>query len=107
MLTEYCVVFCTCPDAAVAENIAQQLTESRLVACTNIVPHLKSIYFWESKVTEGTEVLMVMKTKQKKLVDLEKALLKLHPYKFPEFIAMPIMYGNSDYLKWVEEVVQD
>ncbi|MBS0290450.1 MAG: divalent-cation tolerance protein CutA [Proteobacteria bacterium] len=105
MQGEYCVVFCTCPDAVIAESISRQLTESRLVACTNIVPQLTSIYFWESKVTSGNEVLMIMKTKQEKLADLEKAIIALHPYKFPEFIALPIIYGNSKYLEWVEEVV--
>jgi len=53
MTTAYCMVFCTCPDATTAENIARQLTESRLVACTNIVPHLTSIYFWEKKGNRG------------------------------------------------------
>ncbi|MBN9287711.1 MAG: hypothetical protein BGO43_02855 [Gammaproteobacteria bacterium 39-13] len=105
MTTAYCMVFCTCPDATTAENIARQLTESRLVACTNIVPHLTSIYFWEKKVTEGDEVLLLMKTRQEKLVDLEKAIVKIHPYKFPEFIAFPIIYGNKQYLEWIDEVV--
>lgn len=106
MSTEYCVVFCTCPDKAIAERIAHQLTESKLVACTNIVPQLTSIYFWEAKVTTGEEVLMMMKTRQEKLADLEKAIIALHPYQFPEFIALPIIYGNSRYLNWVDEVVK-
>ncbi len=106
MSTEYCVVFCTCPNAEVAQNIANQLTAQKLVACTNIVPGLTSIYFWESKVTEGKEVLMIMKTRQEKLADLEKAIIDLHPYDFPEFIAIPILYGNSKYLNWVDEVVK-
>ncbi len=104
MTFEYCVVFCTCPDATIAESIARQLTESRLIACTNIVPQISSIYFWEAKVTSGEEVLMIMKTRQEKLADLEKALVAIHPYKFPEFIALPIIYGNSKYLGWVDEV---
>ena len=105
MSSEYCVVYCTCPDSATAESIARALTESRLVACTNIVPHLTSIYFWEQKVTTGDEVLMIMKTRQDLLTDLEKAIVELHPYKFPEFIALPIIYGNKKYLDWVDEVV--
>jgi len=46
-----------------------------------------------------------MKTRQEKLVDLEKAIVKIHPYKFPEFIAFPIIYGNKQYLEWIDEVV--
>lgn len=105
MNLSYCVVLCTCPDQITAESIAQQLTADKLVACTNIIPHLTSIYFWQGKVKEGTEVLMVMKTRQEKLSDLEKALVKMHPYDFPEFIALPIIYGNASYLQWIDEVV--
>ena len=104
MNTSFCVVYCTCPDQATAESMARQLTESRLVACTNIVPHLTSIYFWEGKVTEGTEVLMIMKTTQDKLDALEEAILAVHPYDFPEFIVLPIIRGNKDYLNWVKSV---
>jgi periplasmic divalent cation tolerance protein len=106
MTLPYCVVYCTCPDLVSAQKIAHHLTQSGLVACTNIIPHLTSIYFWEGKVKEGQEVLMIMKTRQEKLSDLEKAILELHPYEFPEFIAMPIIYGNSKYLQWVDEAVQ-
>lgn len=105
MTMSYCVILCTCPDHATAESIARHLTESSLVACTNIIPHLTSIYSWEGKVTQGSEVLMIMKTRQEKLADLEKAVVAVHPYKFPEFIALPIIYGNSQYLKWIDEVV--
>ncbi len=101
----YCIVLCTCPNQEIAQSIANNITDSRLVACTNIVPHLTSIYFWDGKVKQGNEVLLMMKTRKEKLSDLEKAILAMHPYEFPEFIALPIMYGNRDYLQWVDEVV--
>ena len=105
MAIEHCVVFCTCPDAITAASISTQLLQESLIACVNIVPQISSIYFWEGKVTSGEEVLMIMKTRKDKLVGLEKALVAIHPYEFPEFIAMPIIYGNSKYLSWVDEVV--
>lgn len=105
MTTSYCIVYCTCPNYRLAESMALQLTESRLVACTNLVPHVSSIYFWEGKVTTGAETLMIMKTTQAKLPALEKAIVAMHPYDFPEFIAMPILYGNKPYLDWVDEVL--
>ncbi len=97
---------CTCPDAATAEGIARRLVESRLVACVNVVPHLTSIYFWQGKVTDGQEVLMMIKTAQNKLADVERTVLTMHPYEFPEFIAFPIIYGNQKYLAWIDEVTQ-
>ena len=105
MNTDYCIVLCTCPDYATAEKIARQLADLKLVACTNIISHLTSIYPWKGKLVQGCETLMVMKTNKKQLADLEKAIVAVHPYEFPEFIALPIIYGNSQYLQWVDQVV--
>ena len=103
--TPYCVVYCTCPNAEVAQDIAKRITHDKLAACTNIVPHLTSIYFWKGNIKTGTEVLMMIKTRQEKLPELEQAILALHPYEFPEFIALPIIGGNKQYLDWVDDVV--
>lgn len=105
MNTEYCIVLCSCPDSTTAEDIARQITDLKLVACTNIVPHLTSIYPWQGKMIKGCESMMIMKTHLNKLEALEKMILSLHPYEFPEFIAIPIIYGHTKYLDWVEEVV--
>lgn len=106
MKTDYCVVYCTCPDSAQAEKIAHRLAELKLVACTNIVPHLTSIYPWEGKLIRGCEAFMIMKTHQNKLPDLEKAILELHPYTVPEIIALPIIYANKKYLDWINKEVE-
>ena len=103
--TPYCIVFCTCPSQIIAQKIARSIVEQKLAACTNIVPHLTSIYFWKENIEEGEEVLMIIKTRQDKLIDLEQAIVRLHPYEFPEFIAMPIIGGHQRYLSWIDEVV--
>lgn len=105
MNTDYCVVYCTTPDSAIAEQIAKNLIELSLAACINIVPHLTSIYPWEGKIVKGCESLMMIKTHKNKLPDLEKAVLEAHPYDFPEFIVMPIIHGNTQYLQWVGKIV--
>ncbi|MCS5709533.1 divalent-cation tolerance protein CutA [Candidatus Berkiella cookevillensis] len=105
MSTDYCVIYCTCPNQETAENLSALLLEKRLVACLNIVPNLSSHYIWQGKITKGEELLLVMKTKTSKLTQVEGLILEVHPYEFPEFIAMPIIYGNRQYLDWVNEVV--
>jgi len=97
----YCMVYCTYPSQSLAEKIAHDLTEAGLIACASIIPHLTSIYAWEGKVVKGEEVLLLLKTHQDKLARLEEAILAAHPYQFPEFLAVPIVYGNKDYLAWV------
>jgi len=105
MTATYCIVLCTCPDQETADRIAHHVIELKLVACTNIIADLSSIYFWEGKITQGSELCLVMKTRQDKLTDLEKAVLQVHPYQVPEFIALPIIYGSAPYLQWIDEVV--
>lgn len=107
MSTDYCVIYCTCPNRETAENLSALLLEKRLVACLNIVPHLSSHYIWQGKITKGEELLLIIKTKTSKLTQVEGLILEVHPYEFPEFIAMPIIYGNRQYLDWVNEVVDE
>lgn len=105
MNTDYCIIYCTCPNQESAENLSALLLEKRLVACINVVPNLTSHYIWQGKITKGEELLLVMKTRTSKLTQVEAAVLAAHPYEFPEFIAMPIIHGNQQYLDWVSEVV--
>ena len=105
MQTDFCIVFCTVPNQEVAEHIATHVLNHRLAACVNIVPGLQSLYIWENELRRGDELLMKMKTHQSKLNELEREIVKVHPYEFPEFIVSPIMYGNQNYLDWVSSVV--
>lgn len=102
---EYCVVHCGCPNEETAEKIAKILLGQRLVACVNIIPGVQSHYVWQGATAVESEVMLVMKTKKDKLQGLEKCILAEHPYDCPEIIALPIVFGNSDYLKWIDGCV--
>lgn len=106
MTTPYAMIFCTVPDAATAKKISQTLVEEKLAACCNIVPGLTSIYSWENKIQDETELLLIIKSRQELFPELEQRIKKLHPYSIPEIIAIPIFNGNIDYLKWMEENVK-
>jgi periplasmic divalent cation tolerance protein len=106
MTTPYVMIFCTVPDATTAKKISQILVEEKLAACCNIVPGLNSIYSWENKIQDETELLLIIKSRQELFPELEQRIKKLHPYSVPEIIAIPIFNGNIDYLKWMEENVK-
>jgi len=99
------VVLCTCPDEAVARQLAHRLVDERLAACVNRVPGLVSTYAWEGAVQEDREVLLIIKTLENTLVALEQRLRELHPYDVPEVIALPIAGGSERYLSWLAESV--
>jgi periplasmic divalent cation tolerance protein len=98
------IVFITASGEDEASKISMALVEARLAACVNIIKNIRSIYSWEGKIEDEAEVLMIAKT-QKHLFDpLMKKVKALHSYKVPEIIAMPIVDGSEDYLKWLRQV---
>ena len=105
-MTDYRVIFITCPGLDEAERIAQVLVEEKLAACVNILPKITSIFWWENKVERTEELLLIVKTKKdrvKRLIDLVK---KIHSYRVPEIISLSITEGSKDYLEWVEKAVE-
>ena len=98
------IVFITASGEDEAAKISRALVEARLTGCVNIIKNIRSIYSWEGKIEDEAEVLMIAKT-QKHLFDpLMKKVKALHSYKVPEIIAMPIVDGSEDYLKWLRQV---
>ena len=95
------IVLTTCPDQAIAEQIAQTLVTEGLAACVNILPAMHSIYTWKGKMHSATEHLLLIKSQTRRYPALQDRLRALHPYELPEIIAVPITHGLPDYLTWL------
>ncbi len=105
MGSECVVVLCTVPNEEEASRLGHLLVEKRLAACVNIVPGLRSLYWWEGKVQDDAELLLVIKTRQERFETLRETLVEAHPYSVPEVIALPIEAGHAPYLDWVKDNV--
>lgn len=88
-------------DEAVALTIGRSVVEQRLAACVNLLPAVRSLYQWQGKIEEATEITMLIKTTQARYAELQDAIKARHPYDVPEIIALPIMAGLPEYLEWV------
>lgn len=97
------VVFITASSEDEAANIAQTLVESKLAACVNIIRNVRSIYRWQGNIEDDAEVLMVVKTRKQHCSLLTEKVKELHSYDVPEVIALPIIEGSKNYLKWLQE----
>ena len=102
-MTEFIIVLITVSKEDEAVRIAQELVDSRLAACVNMVKGIRSIYRWKGKREDEEEVLMVVKTRQDLFDGLKKRVKELHSYSVPEIIALPVMEGSEEYLKWLSE----
>jgi periplasmic divalent cation tolerance protein len=98
------IVLVTCGNIIEARRIASKVVRKRLAACATIVlGPVQSVYRWKGKVEAAREQLLLIKTVEKQLGALEAEIKRLHSYEVPEILAIPALWGSTDYLKWVEE----
>lgn len=95
-----CLIYTTLPDEAHAETIGRNLVDGHLAACCNILPPMRSIYWWEGAVQESPEVAMIVKTTQIAPAAMAR-ISRLHPYENPAILQLPVTTGAADYLAWV------
>jgi periplasmic divalent cation tolerance protein len=99
--SEPIVVVMTAASADEATRIAEMLVSKRLAACVQILPEIKSVYVWKGEVQREPEVLLLAKTTRANFSDLEAAVRAMHSYETPEIIALSVVEGSADYLKWL------
>ena len=97
---ENVVVFVTTPETE-AQGLAEALVREKKAACVNIVPRVRSTYWWQGEIESDEESLLIIKTRASLLDGLVAVVKETHSYEVPEVIAMPIVGGNKDYLDWV------
>ncbi len=105
--TDKIVVFITTGSNEEAHKIAELLLKQRKAACVNIVPNVNSTFWWQGELDSEQEYLLIIKTKApllSRIIDLVKGA---HSYEVPEIIAMPIIGGNDDYLRWIDAEVSE
>ena len=95
-------VFSTFGKESDAKKVAEKLVREKLATCINLVPGVKSCYYWKRKFVRADEVLLIMKCPESKYKKLEKGLKQLHQYKLPEIVAFKSSKGLQSYLDWIE-----
>jgi periplasmic divalent cation tolerance protein len=105
MTDQVIVAFSSCPNEATAQRLAQALVNERLATCVNRLPGMTSTYFWDGRLQDEAEILLIIKTTAARLAELQARLTALHPYELPELVALPVAGGNEPYLQWVRNGV--
>ena len=103
----YISVFMTAPSPDEAELIAKTLVNEKIAACVHLVP-IRSLYNWENQLCDDSEIFLIAKTKYSVFHSrLIPAVKKLHSYEVSEITALPIIDGESSYLAWIDEEVDE
>ncbi len=92
------------PDLGSAEVMADALVASRLAACVNIIPEMRSVYFWENKIVRESEVKLFVKTSSKAATDAIAFIKERHPYSVPEITTIASDM-HADYWAWLNAYV--
>jgi periplasmic divalent cation tolerance protein len=97
------VIYVTASDASEARRIGRTLVEERLAACANILASMSSLYWWEGKVQEASEAVLILKTTEARLEALLTRVKALHSYDCPCIEAWPVAAGHAPFLEWVAQ----
>jgi periplasmic divalent cation tolerance protein len=100
------VVLTTTPNAEEAEALAEKIVEAKLAACVQVLPAMKSFYFWEGAMRKETEHLLLIKTLPEKFDALEKFIQTNHSYSVPEIVALPAEKVSESYLGWMQDYLK-
>src|SRR5436309_5341491 len=68
------VVLMTASNRDEASRLAEMLVSSRLAACVQILPEMRSVYRWHGKVEHADEALLLAKTTSDKFAELDRAV---------------------------------
>jgi periplasmic divalent cation tolerance protein len=85
-----------------AQKIGKALVESRLAACVNILDNMQSIYRWEEKIQEDSEVVLIAKTTQSLVSQLIDKVKSMHSYDCPCIVSLPVQDGYPPFLDWIK-----
>ena len=99
------LIYITYPSEEEAHNISKDLLDKQLVACANIFSPHATMYKWEGKIEQGSEIAVIYKTTQDHFNDVKEAVLSQHSYECPCIVALPIETGYEGFLDWIKNEV--
>jgi len=103
-MDHFLAIFVTAGSEQEGAKIGRTLVEEGLVACANIVPHIRSVYRWKGQIREEGETLLIMKSREELFEKINHRIQELHSYEVPEVTAVRLAEGDPAYLQWIKQV---
>jgi periplasmic divalent cation tolerance protein len=99
MAAYVCYVTALSRDEALA--IGRAIVAERLAAGANVIDGVASVYWWQGRLEEAGEAVLILKTRAELIEPLTARIQDLHSYECPCVVALPVTAGNRDYLDWI------
>jgi len=97
------IILITTKDKKEAEKIAGELLNQKLAACTTIIEKIESRFWWQGRIDQAAESLLIVKSRKDLFRRIETTVKSIHSYDVPEIIAIDISAGSAEYLKWIDD----
>ncbi len=95
------IVLTTVSSFSEAESLAEKIILAKNAACVQILPQIRSVYFWEGKLEKDDEHLLLIKTLAEKFDELTAFITANHSYDIPEIVAIDAERVSGPYLEWI------
>ena len=101
---ELSLIVTSFPDENSAATFITNLLNQRIISCGSIFTRCRSIYRWQGKIEDNSEVVVHLKTRRSIVEEVKSEIEKHHTYKVPEIIEIRPDNVNESYLNWLLDV---
>lgn len=102
-MSEFIEIHWTSGSLDEARKVSRYLVQERLVACSQIIPWIESVYMWNNKLETAQESKIVFKAKADNFEKIKEVIEKNCSYEIPEITWRTIDGGNDAYMDWMKE----
>jgi periplasmic divalent cation tolerance protein len=99
-------VYTTFPSVVEAEKAGNDLVDTRLAACVNILPGMISVYRWQGAVERAEEAVMIVKTRASLAEAVRASVKATHPYDTPAIVVLQVESVDERYLAWILDATE-
>ncbi len=97
------IVMTTTSSIEEAEILAEQIVKAKHAACVQIIPKIRSFFYWDEAVTREEEFLLLIKTLDANFDDLKDFIHANHSYSVPEVVAIEAARISDGYADWMNQ----
>lgn len=102
-MDEVCEVIITAPDPTWLTEFSRKLIVERLCSSGHNITEVRSLYRWQGEIHDRPEARVTLRTRRSLVQRIVERAHDEHPYQVPSVVAVPIVDGNPDYIRWIHE----
>ncbi len=100
-MEKLCMIYITAFGKEEAEKIGEAIVTKRLAACANVYDNITSFYWWDDKMQNGSEAVVILKTRESLFSEITKEVRNIHSYACPCIASIPLTRVSDDYAEWI------